>query len=42
VVKEEISPAINQLIKELKYDKIKHVRDAVGNYEALYKQFYGE
>eukprot|EP00919_Chromeraceae_sp_WS-2016_P078561 GHVR01186210.1.p1 GENE.GHVR01186210.1~~GHVR01186210.1.p1 ORF type:complete len:154 (+),score=0.25 GHVR01186210.1:127-588(+) len=42
VVKEEINEALHKIITELKYDKIKHVREAVGNYQALYKQLYVE
>jgi len=42
VINNEISQNIHNMIKELKYDKIKHVRDSVNNYEALYKQTYGE
>lgn len=42
VVKEEINSVLHELVKELKYDKIKNVRDSVINYESLYKQVYGE
>jgi hypothetical protein len=42
VVKEEINSVLHEIIKELKYDKIKNVRDSVSNYESLYKQVYGE
>ena len=42
IINHEIAPNIHNLVKELKYDKIKHVRESVNNYEALYKQTYGE
>ena len=42
IINHEISQNIHNLIKELKYDKIKHVRESVNNYQALYKQTYGE
>lgn len=32
VVKEEVNSVLHELVKEMKYDKIKNVRDAVGNY----------
>jgi len=42
VIKKEISSTIHNIIKELKYDKIKHVWDSVNNYEQLYKQMFGD
>jgi hypothetical protein len=42
VINQQINETVHTTIKELKYDKIKHVRDSVNNYEALYKQVYAE
>jgi hypothetical protein len=42
IINNQISESIHGMIKELKYDKIKHVRESVNNYEVLYKQNYGE
>ena len=42
IINHEISESIHKLIKELKYDKIKHVRESVNNYQILYKQTYGQ
>lgn len=42
VVNNEANSVFHEYIKELKYDKIKHVRDSVANYNAFYKQIYGD
>ena len=42
VIYKEISSTVHNILKELKYDKIKHVRDSVNNYEQLYKQVFGD
>ena len=42
VIREEANEALHHLIKDMRYDKIKHVREAVANYYVLYKQIYGD
>ena len=42
VISKEINTALHEGVKELKYDKIKHVRDSVSNYNVLHKQLYGD
>lgn len=41
-INQQINPNIHAAVKENKYDKIKHVRDSVNNYEVLHKHIYGE
>jgi len=41
-INREMNPNIHSVVKEMKYDKIKHVRDSVNNYEILYRQIFGE
>jgi hypothetical protein len=36
VINHRIHEAVHSAIKELKYDKIKHVRDSVNNYDKLH------
>lgn len=42
VINQSISESIHAIVKELKYDKIKHVRDSVNNYEKLHEQIFGK
>lgn len=42
VINQSAIRVLHDGVLELRYDKIKHVRDAVGNYTNLYKQIYGE
>jgi len=41
VVRTEVNSVLHSHVIELKYDKIKHVRDSANNYTTLYKQIYG-
>jgi hypothetical protein len=42
VINQSINDSIHNIVKELKYDKIKHVRDSVNNYEKLHEQIFGK
>jgi uncharacterized membrane protein YcgQ (UPF0703/DUF1980 family) len=42
VINQTINENIHSIVRELKYDKIKHVRDSVNNYEKLYEQIFGK
>lgn len=42
VINQVVNEAVHSIVKELKYDKIKHVRDSVNNYEKLHEQIFGK
>ncbi len=42
VINQRIPEQLHAIIRELKYDKIKHVRDSVNNYDKLHEQIFGK
>ena len=42
LISKETNSILHEGVKDLKYDKIKHVRESVNNYNVLHKQIHGD